>query len=192
MSTAEHVEIDLGLVEELTKRETAALDEKHALAQLPRGSEDASSRRRVVVVADVAAAPDLRRPRQGSRVWDIDGNEYVDYHNGYGVMVMGHAHRRSWRPFASGRSAPTSPSQPRTRCRLPSSSPSGLPYWRFGNSGTEATLDAVRIMRASTGRDLIVKVEEHLRAPRRPDGERVPAEQAGLRDRPNSVPQTPG
>ena len=29
---------------------------------------------------------------QGSHVWDIDGNEYVDYHNGYGVMVMGHAH----------------------------------------------------------------------------------------------------
>ena len=35
----------------------------------------------------------------------------------------------------------------------------GLPYWRFGNSGTEATLDAVRIMRATTGRDLIVKIE---------------------------------
>ena len=34
----------------------------------------------------------------------------------------------------------------------------GLPYWRFGNSGTEATLDAVRIMRATTGRDLVVKM----------------------------------
>ena len=29
---------------------------------------------------------------KGSKVWDIDGNEYVDFHNGYGVMVMGHAH----------------------------------------------------------------------------------------------------
>ena len=29
---------------------------------------------------------------KGSHVWDIDGNDYVDYHNGYGVMVMGHAH----------------------------------------------------------------------------------------------------
>src|ERR1700680_2500034 len=29
---------------------------------------------------------------QGSRVWDVDGNEYVDFHNGFGVMVVGHAH----------------------------------------------------------------------------------------------------
>ena len=35
----------------------------------------------------------------------------------------------------------------------------GLPLWRFGNSGTEATMDAVHLMRAATGRDLIIKVE---------------------------------
>ena len=35
----------------------------------------------------------------------------------------------------------------------------GLPLWRFGNSGTEATMDAVHLMRAITGRDLIIKVE---------------------------------
>ena len=35
----------------------------------------------------------------------------------------------------------------------------GLPLWRFGNSGTEATMDAVHLMRAVTGRDLIIKVE---------------------------------
>ncbi len=29
---------------------------------------------------------------QGSRVWDVDGNEYVDFHNGFGVMLVGHAH----------------------------------------------------------------------------------------------------
>ncbi|HEY8640307.1 MAG TPA: aminotransferase class III-fold pyridoxal phosphate-dependent enzyme, partial [Solirubrobacterales bacterium] len=29
---------------------------------------------------------------RGSRIWDVDGNEYVDFHNGFGVMVVGHAH----------------------------------------------------------------------------------------------------
>src|SRR5207342_1769945 len=35
----------------------------------------------------------------------------------------------------------------------------GLPLWRFGNSGTEATMDAVQLMRAATGRALVIKVE---------------------------------
>ena len=94
-------------------------------------------------------------------MWDIDGNEYVDYHNGYGVMVMGHAHSedRGGRSRAGG----GHPLRPANRGRAAGGRAArrahGLPYWRFGNSGTEATLDAVRIMRASTGRDLIVKVE---------------------------------
>ena len=70
----------------------------------------------------------------------------------------------------------------------------GLPYWRFGNSGTEATLDAVRIMRATTGRDLVVKVEGTYHGHH--DALMVsvfpPEDQAGPREHPNSVPQTPG
>jgi glutamate-1-semialdehyde 2,1-aminomutase len=70
----------------------------------------------------------------------------------------------------------------------------GLPYWRFGNSGTEATLDAVRIMRATTGRDLIVKIEGTYHGHH--DALMVsvfPAESdAGPRDRPDSVPQARG
>ena len=98
----------------------------------------------------------------GAHVWDIDGNEYVDYHNGYGVMVMGHAHPKIVEAVQKRvSSAPISRSRPRTRCPSPSNlaERTGLPYWRFGNSGTEATLDVVRIMRASTGRDLVLKIE---------------------------------
>jgi glutamate-1-semialdehyde 2,1-aminomutase len=70
----------------------------------------------------------------------------------------------------------------------------GLPYWRFGNSGTESMLDAVRIMRGSTGRDLIVKIEGTYHGHH--DALMVsvfPSEQdAGPREHPNSVPQTKG
>ena len=69
----------------------------------------------------------------------------------------------------------------------------GLPLWRFKNSGSEATMDACRIMRAATGRDLIVKVEAATTAAR--TGSLLvlvdPAE-AGPRDRPVPVPNTGG
>src|SRR5439155_1838265 len=69
-----------------------------------------------------------------------------------------------------------------------------LPYWRFGNSGTESTLDAVRIMRALTGRNLIVKIEGTYHGHH--DSLMVSVfpkkEDAGPRDHPNSVPQTLG
>ena len=53
-------------------------------------------------LADLAAAPTTSVAGKGSHVWDIDGNDYVDYHDGYGAMVMGHAHRRSSRPCSDG------------------------------------------------------------------------------------------
>jgi glutamate-1-semialdehyde 2,1-aminomutase len=69
-----------------------------------------------------------------------------------------------------------------------------LPYWRFGNSGTESTLDAVRIMRALTGRNLIVKIEGSYHGHH--DSLMVsvfpPQDAAGPREHPVSVPQTLG
>src|SRR2546430_13455886 len=41
---------------------------------------------------DAAPQPIFVDHGKGSRVWDVDGNEYVDFHNGFGVMVVGHAH----------------------------------------------------------------------------------------------------
>ena len=73
----------------------------------------------------------------GSHVWDVDGNEYVDYHAGYGVNVVGHGNphvvdavqRRVTR-------APTSPSRRPTRSTSPRmlGDRFGLPQWRFTNS----------------------------------------------------------
>jgi glutamate-1-semialdehyde 2,1-aminomutase len=70
----------------------------------------------------------------------------------------------------------------------------GLPLWRFGNSGTEATLDSVRLMRAYTGRDILLKIEGSYHGHH--DALMVsvapPADKIGSYDDPVSVPQTLG
>jgi glutamate-1-semialdehyde 2,1-aminomutase len=192
------IQIDLGLVEELTKRETAALDEKHARSLSYR--EEA----RAHLPGGVSSSWQSWPPHpiyvdrgEGSHVWDIDGNEYADFHNGYGVMVMGHAHPKIVEAVRKRVALGTHFAQP-TEDALPVAEQlalrTGLPYWRFGNSGTEATLDVVRIMRATTGRDLIVKIEGTYHGHH--DALMVSVfpkpELAGPRDHPNAVPQTDG
>ena len=95
-------------------------------------------------------------------------------HAGYGVNVVGHGNPPwSRRCSAGSRSAPTSPSRPRTRSWSPRAARErfGLPMWRFTNSGTEATMDAVHLMRAITGRDADRQDRGQLpRPPRHGDG----------------------
>jgi glutamate-1-semialdehyde 2,1-aminomutase len=99
---------------------------------------------------------------EGSRVFDVDGNEYVDFHNGFGVMCVGHAHPAIVRAVSqraargSHFAAPTEGSiivAEELKRRF------GLPQWRFTNSGTESTMDAIHLARAATGRDLVLKIE---------------------------------
>jgi glutamate-1-semialdehyde 2,1-aminomutase len=99
---------------------------------------------------------------QGSRVWDVDGNEYVDLHGGYGAMLAGHAHPAIVAAVSERVRKGTHFAQPTADAIVVAEELSvryGLPLWRFGNSGTEATMDAVHLMRAITGRDLIIKFE---------------------------------
>jgi glutamate-1-semialdehyde 2,1-aminomutase len=194
----EIVQIDIGLVEELTKREVAALDEKHARSLAYR--DEAKTH----LPGGVSSSWQMWPPHPiyvdrglGAHVWDIDGNEYVDYHNGYGVMVMGHAHPKIVEAVQKRVTLGTHFAQP-TEDALPVAEQlaerTGLPYWRFGNSGTEATLDVVRIMRASSGRDLVVKIEGTYHGHH--DALMVsvfpPPDKAGPREHPTSVPQTKG
>ena len=91
----------------------------------------------------------------GSRIWDVDGNEYVDLHGGFGTMIAGHGHPAIVAAVSARVAAGTHFAQP-----VPDVIPVaaelarrfGLPMWRFANSGTEATLAAVHLMRAATGR----------------------------------------
>jgi glutamate-1-semialdehyde 2,1-aminomutase len=106
--------------------------------------------------------PVYLREGKGSRVWDVDGREYVDFHNGFGCMVVGHAHpkvaeaieraARSGTHFAAPTEATVAFAE--ELCRR-----FQVESVRFANSGTEATMGAIRIARAATGRDHIVKIE---------------------------------
>ncbi|HEV2036265.1 MAG TPA: aspartate aminotransferase family protein [Candidatus Dormibacteraeota bacterium] len=99
---------------------------------------------------------------KGSRVWDVDGNEYVDFHNGFGVMVVGHAHPLIVEAVSDRVRNGTHFAQPVADAREVAKELSARfkqPQWRFTNSGTESTLDAVRLARGFTGRDRIVKME---------------------------------
>jgi glutamate-1-semialdehyde 2,1-aminomutase len=99
---------------------------------------------------------------QGSLIWDADGNEYVDFHNGFGVNVVGHAHPRIVEAVSQRISEGSHFAQPGEDFIVVAEELAnrfGLPQWRFTNSGTESTLDAVRLARAFTGRDGIMKIE---------------------------------
>ena len=198
MTITDHVQIDLELVDRLTERETAALDERHHASLAYR--ERAKTR----LPGGVSSSWQMWPPHpiyvtrgEGSRIWDLDGNEYVDFHNGYGVMVMGHAHPKVveavQRRVALGTHF-AQPTEDALVCADNLAERFRLPLWRFGNSGTEATLDATRIMRAFSGRSLLVKIEGSYHGHH--DSLMVSVfpsqEDAGPRDHPNSVPQTPG
>ncbi len=106
--------------------------------------------------------PIYLREGRGSRVIDLDDNSYVDFHNGFGTMAVGHAHpkvraaieraARTGTHFAATTEAAVALAEELQR-RF------HLEKVRFTNSGTEATMDAVRLGRAASGKDLLLKIE---------------------------------
>jgi glutamate-1-semialdehyde 2,1-aminomutase len=99
---------------------------------------------------------------EGSRVYDVDGHEYVDFHNGFGVMCVGHAHPaivRAVSERAARGSHFAAPTEGAIVVAEELKRRFGLPQWRFTNSGTESTMDAIHLARAATGRDLVLKIE---------------------------------
>ena len=99
---------------------------------------------------------------RGSKIYDVDGNEYVDLHGGYGAALAGHGHPAIVEAVRGQVTRGTHFAQPTPDALAVADELArrfGLPLWRFANSGTEATMDAVHLMRAITGRDLIIKVE---------------------------------
>ena len=99
----------------------------------------------------------------GSSLADVDGEEYLDYVCSWGALILGHAHPvvldavraaagRGW-TYGAPCEAEVDLAE-EVRQRMPS-----LEMMRFVNSGTEATMAAVRLARAATGRDIIIKFE---------------------------------
>ena len=99
----------------------------------------------------------------GARVWDADGNEYIDYVCSWGPLVLGHAHPEVVAAVTEAASRGTSfgaPTERETRlAELVAESLPSMERVRFVSSGTEAGMSALRLARAYAGRDKIVKFE---------------------------------
>jgi glutamate-1-semialdehyde 2,1-aminomutase len=99
---------------------------------------------------------------EGAMVWDADGTEYVDMHAGYGVNVVGHANPAVVKAVQERVTKGTHFAQPTEDAIAVAENLAlrfGLPKWRFNNSGTESTMDAFHLMRAISGRPLVIKIE---------------------------------
>ena len=155
-------QIDRERVRELTERERARLDEA-----TPR-SKAMFERARAVMPSGVPSSYHAREPwpiyverGSGAVVWDVDGRQMFDFHNGFGSMLQGHAHPAITRaveerlPRGTHFAAPT---EDVIAVAEELARRFGLPKWRMVNSGTEATMDAIRIARAKTGRDTVLKI----------------------------------
>ena len=157
------VGIDPARIAQLTEREEAHLNSETS------GSARMYARSRAVMPNGVPSSYQARSPHPiflergvGSKVWDVDGSEYRDFHNGFGTMVQGHAHPLITKavvermPMGTHFAAATEDSvivAEELKRRW------GLPKWRFTNSGSESTMDAIRLARAHTGRELVIKME---------------------------------
>ncbi len=109
----------------------------------------------------VGGSPLFIKEAQGCRVTDVDGNTYIDYVASYGPMIVGHAHERVVAALSRAIGRGTSYGAPtEAEVQLASVITGALPsveMIRFVNSGTEATMSAIRLARAATKRDVIVK-----------------------------------
>ena len=99
----------------------------------------------------------------GSRVWDADGNEYIDYVCSWGPLILGHANEQVIAAITQAAADGTSFGAPTEReneiAQLVVDAYESIEMVRFVNSGTEATMSALRLARAYTGRSKIVKFE---------------------------------
>lgn len=111
----------------------------------------------------VGGEPLFIRSAKGARLLDVDGNTYIDYVMSWGPLIHGHAPRGLVKVLAQTAQSGTSYGAPteaevqlgeKVRALMPS-----MERVRFVNSGTEATMSAVRLARAATGRDRLIKFE---------------------------------
>src|SRR5580658_2657803 len=98
----------------------------------------------------------------GAEVWDVDGRDYFDFHNGFGSTATGHAHPRIVAAIEGAARSGTQfavTTEPAVALAEELCRRFRLERVRFTNSGTESTMDAIRVARGVTGRDTICKIE---------------------------------
>jgi glutamate-1-semialdehyde 2,1-aminomutase len=111
----------------------------------------------------VGGNPFFTQRARGSHLWDVDGNEYIDYVGSWGPMILGHAHPKVVRTVQEAARDGTSFGTPNPRevrlAQLVCEAFPSIQKVRFVNSGTEATMSAIRLARGFTKRDKILKFE---------------------------------
>src|SRR3989440_747089 len=198
MATTKTKEVPTGRVSELIQAEEERFRRARARSnQLWTEARQVMPRGVPSSFQDAAPQPIFMERGKGSRVWDVDGNEYVDFHNGFGVMVVGHAHPKIvdavQRQIEHG-SHFAQPVESSIVVARELSRRFRQPKWRFTNSGTESTLDAVRIARGFTGRDRLLKIEAsyHGHHDALMISVEPPPDRMGPPDQPASFPQSEG
>src|SRR3954451_20212206 len=155
--------LDRERIRQLPQSETARLNER-----TPRSGE-MFRRADDVLAGGVASSYQLREPwpiylerGEDPRVGDLDGNEALDFHNGFGSMVQGHAHPAIGRAVSERHARGTHFAAPTEDAIVVGDQLArrwdGLPKWRYTNSGSESTMDAIRIARAYAKRDTVMKI----------------------------------
>ena len=111
----------------------------------------------------VGGQPFFVNRAQGARIWDVDANEYIDYVGTWGPAILGHAHPRIIQAVQAAAGQGTSFGIPNpfevTMARLICSLVPSVQKVRMCNSGTEATMSAIRLARGFTKRDKIIKFD---------------------------------
>jgi glutamate-1-semialdehyde 2,1-aminomutase len=183
---------------QITARELQTYMERTA------GSQRATDRARKVLPLGVPSSFQAYDPHpivvaraQDSWMEDVDGNRYVDYDMGYGALFAGHCHPRVRAAIERQLDYGTlyvTPCEMNADVAEQLAARYQLPMWRFTNSGTEATMDAIRVARGITGREKIVKVEGgyHGHHDEVMISMKPPVADAGPADAPWSIPATAG
>src|SRR5215217_3554661 len=162
MAVTTPVTLDRQRIQELIQREEQQLNDR------TRGSAKMFRRANQVLSAGVASSYQLRDPwpiylerGKGSKVWDVDANEMWDFHNGFGAMVQGHAHPAIGKAIGDRYGLGTHFAAPTEDAVVVAEELQrrwDLPRWRYTNSGSESTMDAIRIARAYAGRETVMKI----------------------------------
>jgi glutamate-1-semialdehyde 2,1-aminomutase len=183
---------------EITKRELGMYVER------TQGSQRATERARKVMPLGVPSSfqaydphPIVVRRAQESWMEDVDGNRYIDFDMGFGALFPGHCHpavRQAVERQLDNGTLFVTPCEMNAEVAELLGARYGLPMWRFTNSGTEATMDAIRVARGVTGREKIVKVEGgyHGHHDEVMISMKPPVSEAGPADSPRGIPATAG
>jgi glutamate-1-semialdehyde 2,1-aminomutase len=198
MAVAERRDVDRDRIREVGEREEAAYR-----ARTPRSAE-LHARARESLPLGVASSfqtydpyPLFMTEARGSRIWDADGNEYIDFDMAFGVLAAGHSHpvlAKALQHRVANGTCYTFPVEDSIVLAEEIKQRFRVDLVRFSNSGTEATMDAIRVARGFTAREKILKFEggyhghhDDVLASIQPDREAM-----GPAESPATVPATAG